>query len=272
MTSKIENFLGGKIAMVLFIIFFIAWGYLQIFKTSDYSIENQVFGALYGSLALCGGISGLFISSKWGGLNSVMGKAIIFFSLGLLAQVFGQIAYSVYTFFLKIEIPYPSLGDLGYFGSIIFYILGLIYLGKASGIVFNLKNIKHKAISLFVPLALLAVSYVLFLKDYQFDWANPLKILLDFGYPLGETIYIAMAILIYYLSKGILGGIMKSKIIFLLFALFIQFLADYSFLYISYYGNIHPGGINDFVYLLAYYFMTISLIEFLTVYHDIKTL
>jgi hypothetical protein len=272
MTDKKKEFFGTKITLVLFIGLFFWWIYLQIFNKGDFSLQNQIFSALYGSIALCGGIIGFQIAKKWGGLKSVIGKAISFLSFGLLAQVFGQITYSFYTFFFKIEIPYPSLGDLGYFGSIILYSIGLLYLAKATGVIFKLKNLKNKLVTLVVPAVLLFVSYWIFLKDYQFDWKSPLKILLDFGYPLGDAFYISIALLIYYLSRGILGGIMKSKIIFLLFALLIQFLADYSFLYMSYYGEMHPGSVNDFIYLLAYYFMTISLIEFLTVYHDIKKL
>ncbi|MDO8609882.1 MAG: hypothetical protein Q7R95_05000, partial [bacterium] len=261
-----------KFAVFVFVVFFSWWAYLQINKTTDYSLQNQIFGASYGVLALFGGIYGLLIAKKWGGFKSIMGKAISFLSLGLLAQVFGQIVYSIYTFYFKIEIPYPSLGDVGYFGSIFPYSFGLYYLAKATGVTFKLKNLKHKLIALIIPLVMLIGSYFIFLRGYEFDWTNPIRVFLDFGYPLGETIYISMALLIYFLSQGILGGIMKPKILFLLFALFIQFLADYSFLYISYYGTIYPGGINDMVYLLAYFLMTISLIKLLSVYNEIKNL
>jgi len=272
MSKKNDGISLIKVTLALFIILSGWWLYLQINKSTDYSIQNQIFSSVYGILALFGGISGFLIAKKWGGFKSVLGKSIAFFSFGLIGQFFGQLAYSFYVYFFKIEIPYPSYGDIGYFSTIIFYIFGLFYLAKASGVIFKLKNLQHKIIAIFIPTVMLIISYWLYLKGYQFDWKNPLKILLDFGYPLGDTVYIAITLLIYFLSKGILGGIMKPKILFLLFALFIQFLADYSFLYITYYGNIYPGGINDFVYLLAYFFMTISLIKFLSVYHDIKRL
>ena len=116
------------------------------------------------------------------------------------------------------------------------------------------------------------LSYWLFLKAYVFDWKNPIKILLDFAYPFGETIYISIAISIFFLSRGLLGGLMKSKVILILFALLIQFSADYGFLLFSNYGTVHPAGWNDLLYLFAYYFMTVSLIELLNVYNQIKKL
>ena len=272
MLKKNDSSLLIRIASVLFILLSGWWLYLQINRSTDYSIQNQIFSSVYGILALFGGISGFWIAKKWGGFKSVMGKSITFFSFGLVGQFFGQLVYSFYVYFFKIEIPYPSYGDIGYFSTIIFYILGLLYLAKASGVIFKLKNLKHKIIAIFIPVIMLFFSYWLYLKGYQYDWKNPLKILLDFGYPLGDTVYIAVTLIIYFFSKGILGGIMKPKILFLLFALFIQFLADYSFLYITYYGNIYPGGINDFVYLLAYFLMTISLVQLLNAYHEIKKL
>lgn len=270
--KKSTGFIGAKISLALFLVLFGWWSYLQVAKFYNFSIQNQIFSACYFTVALCGGISGLIIAKKWGGFRSVFGKAISFISFGLLSQVFGQIVYSFYTFYFKIEIPYPSLGDLGYFGSIIFYTVGSLYLAKASGVIFKLKNNTPKIVAILIPGIILFFSYWVFLKSYVFDWKNPLKIFLDFGYPLGDSIYISIALLIYFLSKGVLGGIMKPKVLFLLFALLIQFLADYSFLYISYYGKMHPAGINDLVYLFAYYFMTIALIEMLTVYHEIKKL
>ncbi|MBI5127779.1 hypothetical protein HZA76_05005 [Candidatus Roizmanbacteria bacterium] len=272
MAKKEKDFFGARITLYLFIFIFFWWSYLQIFKTDDFSVQNQIFGGTYWLLALCGGLSGLYISRKWGGLGSVMGKAITFLSFGLLGQVFGQVSYSLYTFFFKVEIPYPSFGDIGFISSLIFYIIGLLYLAKATGAILSLKNVSKIFLALLIPLVMLTLSYFLFLKGYEFDWTNPLKVILDFGYPLGETIYISLALLIFILSRGILGGIMKSKIVLILFAFFIYFLADYSFLYFSYYGSLHPAGWNDIVYAFAYYFMSISLFELLNVYYEIKKL
>jgi len=44
-------------------------------------------------------------SRKWGGLRSVMGKAILMFSLGLVAQEFGQLSYAFYNDIYKTPGP-----------------------------------------------------------------------------------------------------------------------------------------------------------------------
>jgi hypothetical protein len=271
MFKKGEGYLFGNVTLILFIVFFLYWIGIQIFQPATTSFILQLFSGTYCLIALSGGISGLIISRKWGGFKSIMGKAISFFSISLLAQFFGQVSYSLLMIFTH-EIPYPSFGDIGYFGSIFLYFIGLYYLAKASGALHIFKTSKYKYLYLLIPFILLFCSYKLFLKDYTFDFSNLIKIVLDLGYPLGQASYVSLAIIIYLSSKGILGGLMKPKIILLLFALLMQFLADFSYILASNYFKVQPAGWNDLIFLLAYYFMSIALIEMLTVYHEIKKL
>src|SRR3989344_6674976 len=104
------------LVLTIFSLFTLWWLHINFFlKTTD-SSHNLVFTDTYGIIALIGGIAGLFISKKWGGYRSLMGRSILFFALGLLLQEFGQLSYSVYYYVLHVEVPYPSVGDIGYFG------------------------------------------------------------------------------------------------------------------------------------------------------------
>lgn len=253
----------AKVAVLIFGILLFCWVYVNFVHSTD--LSKQIFGAIYGLMALWGAITGLLYSREWGGYKSVLGKAMIMFSCGLLAQEFGQIVYSLYTFFFHVEIPYPSLGDLGYFGSIFFYIYGVLLLARASGIKVALKSLHGKFLAVIIPGMLLLISYWIFLRDYPFDITNPLTMILDFGYPLGEAVYIGLALFTYIGSRNLLGGMMRSKILFILFALCIQFAADFSFLFLSRYATIAPGGVNDLIYLSAYFFMSFGLLQFSTV-------
>lgn len=260
----------AQVAILLFFILTL-WCIVCIYALGSES--KRFFGdfaSIYGVMALFGAICGISISFKWGGLRSVMGKAILLFSLGLLAQEFGQLTYAYFSFFKHIDVPYPSLGDIGYFGSIPLYILGVIYLSKASGVKISTSSLVSKLQAIIIPIIMLAVGYVLFLQDYTFDPVSPLRTVLDFGYPLGQAVYISLAILTYLLSKHVLGGIMKNKILFILFALCVQFLCDYTFLYQSSRGTWAAGGVNDYMYLVAYFLMTIGLIQFGIVLSKLK--
>jgi hypothetical protein len=258
-----------RILIWLGAIFFSGWWILinVVIRDPNHNNNiNQAFAALYGAMALLAGIIGLVVSRKWGGIKSLVGRALLFFTLGSLAQEFGQLAYSFYLYALKISIPYPSLGDVGYFGSVLFYMYAALLLAKAAGVNFSLKQRSRKVIAVTLPLVLLIASYALFLRNYQFDFSSVktcLSVVLDFGYPFGQALYIGIALITYLLSQRLLGGVMKHKILLLLFALFVQYVADFSFLVAAKQQTFYTAGINDFLYLLAYSAMAFGLSSFL---------
>jgi len=257
-----------KIAISFFLVFSFWW--LTIQRLPLYSPIRDYFAGSYTIMALLGFYWGLKIMRHWGSYKSILGRAILMFSLGLLAQSFGQLSYTYYVVIQHIEVPYPSIGDIGYFGSIFFYLYGTILLAKASGISFSLKNFKNKIISIIVPLFMLTYSYFLFLKDYQFDFSKALTVFLDFGYPLGQTFYISITLLSFLLTKKLLGGIMKYRIVFIFFALLLQYLSDFNFLFQNSHESWITGAYGDYLYLIAYFVMTLALLQFNIAFKQLK--
>ncbi len=260
-----------KILLGLNIILFLLFTFFWILR--NYFIQaNEFFYwpfSFYMLLPLFGGVTGLLTSTNWGGAKSTIGRAILFLSFGLLAQVLGQLYYFISIDFLHIEIPYPSIGDIGYFGSIPLYITGIWFLSKAIGTK-NALNIKSAFLVVLLPILLLIFSYIEFLKDYEFDWSAPLVIFLDFGYPFGQAIYISIAILTFLLSIKYLGGKLKYPVLVLLFALLCQYASDFVFLYQVNNETWTGGGINDFMYLFSYFVMTMGLLQFNGVLDKLK--
>jgi hypothetical protein len=259
-----------RVAYVIFVIFS-TWWLVNLLFVSKTNVSYQYFGETYALMALWGAGWGMYLSRHWGGLKSVVGKSLCMFSFGLFAQFFGQVAYSYSVYVLKIDNPYPSIGDFGYFGSIFCYILGVWFLAKASGVNIGLRTYSNKIMAVIIPLTVVAVGYFLFLRNYTFDWTNPIAVYLDFGYPVGEAVYISFAGLAYLLSRRVLGGILKDKILFILFALSVQFIADYTFLYETKANTWYVGGINDYLYFFAYFLMTLALLQMSTVVRKLKT-
>lgn len=255
------------ITLAFFITLSIWWFFIYLGKTKEAPI-NHIFGFIYGGFSLWGGILGLRVAGKWGGLKSVMGKAILLLSLGLLFQAFGQYSFWFYNYFLKIEVPYPGIPDIGYFGTIPCYILAAILFAQISGVKVSLKSYASKLQALIIPLTLLGLGYFLFLKDYSFSGTPLLQIALDFGYPLGQATYISIGILIFSLSRGILGGVMKPRIILIIIAFFFQFLADYIFIY---FHNLYfPASFIDYFYLLAYFAMSLAILQLNAVFSKLS--
>jgi len=233
--------------------------------------ENNAFTLIYPWLSLMGGVFGLHAARQWGGLKSVLGKCLIFLAVGLLFQFFGQVAYAYYIYIQGIEVPYPSLGDIGYFGSVIFYIIGALYLGKVTGVKFRLKSYFVRFQAVIIPLVLLLLSYIFFLRGYELDSSQNLRTFLDFAYPFGQAIYVSIAISVILISRKILGGIMKGPIIFILISLLIQYACDFVFLYQASQGTWYVGGVNDFMYFVSYFFMTLSLIYIHATFKELES-
>lgn len=245
------------LVMFVFGLFFLWWVGLRIFP--ELSPSADLFSDTYGLSAMVGGLIGLQISQRWGGMRSKMGGTLTMFSAGLISQSLGQLVYTYYYLVLHVEVPYPSLGDLGFFGSIPLYMYGIYLLGRASGVRVSMASFKTQPWALVAPLAILGYSYYIFLQGYEFDWSNPMLVLLDFGYPLGQAGYLSLALLTYLLSRKVLGGVMRRKILWILGALCIQYLADYMFLFQVYNDTWVAGGINDWMYLVSYFVMTLAL-------------
>ncbi len=247
------------IALLLFL-GLLGWWLALHFPIRATSDALQFWAASYQIIAIYGAIFGLTISARWGGFKSVLGRTIIAFSFGLLFQSLGQSIYSYYIYYLNQPVPYPSVGDVGFFGSIIFYLYGAWMLTYIAGVRVALRNNWNQILAVFIPPLLLIFSYGIFLDGYIFDWSQPIKIFFDFGYPLGQTLNISITILAFILSRQILGGIMRGPILIFIFALVAQYLSDFTFLYQASHGIWYAGGLNDLMYAISYLIMAISLI------------
>lgn len=267
-TKQQRHIVVITILLFLFIIARIASIYFP--GTDGYNI--RIWAMSYNIVAVVGAIYGIFLSKSWGGFKSVVGRASLVFSIGLLLQSFGQ---NVYNFLyitqgFDIQPPYPGLGDVGFFGSVIFYIYGAILLAKISGVKVSLDSFIKKLQALFIPVLVLAGSYHIFLKDYAFDFSNKLKIVLDLGYPLGQAFYVSIVVLTFILTRKILGGLMRTPIIWFLWALVAQYAADFMFLYQANNGTFTVGGLVDCMYLVSYFLMAMSLIKLGNIFRKIN--
>ena len=79
-----------------------------------------------------------------------------------------------------------------------------------------------------------------------------------------------MAITTWVLSKNVLGGIMKKPILFLIFALVVQYLSDFMFLYQANAGTWNAGELNDLLYSVSYFFMAVALIHIRSTFTKIQ--
>ncbi|MFA5776354.1 MAG: hypothetical protein WC988_02265 [Patescibacteria group bacterium] len=262
-----------KISSIVFLFaLFVLWWFHDYITKSNFSNGLFSYAYLYFLVALVGGVNGLYVAYKWGWLSSYLGKIIAFFSFGLLAQVFGQLSYTYYYAILGVEVaPYPSIGDVGYFGSVLLYICGSLLLLK---LLMSNSNKKSGRGDMYLvvlsTLTMFLISYLFLLKGYAFDSSNILKGALDISYPLFQSFYVSLAVASLFLLGSRLGGTGKRGILLLLIALVIQYISDFTFLIKANNGTFYAGGPVDFLYLVAYFLMTVAIIELDLVFERLK--
>jgi hypothetical protein len=260
-----STLLRNKIAWLLFFIYLsIALWWLKINTfglISDY--EVYIFNWSYGFIPFVGAMYGIFYSSKyWGGWNSLLGRGIIYICLGLLGQWLGLQIWTYYNLIARVEVPYPSLADIGYFALIPFYSMAGYSLAKAAGGKFSLRTPRGQMAVLIIPLLMLTAAYMLFVRDIGFDFTTPLKTFLDYGYPLGEIIPVCFALFIISIAKNLDGGSMRSRVLYLAFAFTFQFITEYLFLYAVSSETYINGGYNDLLYATSYFIMSLGVVSF----------
>ena len=252
----------AKVILVLFALLFIFWAWINAQGLREGTINN-FFGLVYPVISLVSGLYGIYLSfSKWGGYKTIVGRGVLFLALGLLAEVFGQWAWSFYVIILNVEIPYPSIADIGYFSIVPFYSYAMYNFAIAAGAKFSLRNYVGKIQALVIPILMIAVAYFLFLRNIDVDFSSAIRTFLDFGYPTFEAIAISIGILTYSLSRGILGGVMRSRILYLVWALVAQYITDYTFLYQAGTETYYNAGIVDLMYTISLTIMALGVISF----------
>jgi hypothetical protein len=265
MISSLLRSTVAKVLVLLYIALVIFWLWIRFHGLTEGFINN-LYGALYPLISLIGGIYGIFVvSKKWGGTKSVIGRGIFFLSLGLLAEVFGQWAWSYYALIQGIEVPYPSIADIGYLAIIPFYSYAMYNFAKASGAKLGLRTFRGRIQAILIPVAMIAIAFFFFLRNVPLDLSQPIATALNFAYPGLEPIAVCIGILTYGLSREFLGGLMRPKILLVIFALVFQFITDYTFLYQANVGTYYNAGIVDLLYTTSFLIMSVAVLSFMSI-------
>ncbi|TXI33677.1 MAG: hypothetical protein E6Q58_02400 [Niabella sp.] len=245
-----------------------------IINKNDETVQGylNIFGDVYGALAIIAAVLGLLTAKNWGSLTSKLGRSISFISIGLLFQFLGQLTALYYTRVLGIDLPYPSWAELFYFGSIPIYILGVIFLMQACAININVIKKPFNIASILILMAgFMFLDYELFLYDYHAEDYLPIAVFLDYAYPILQSIQVSLVIFTYWFSLKELGGKLKWPVLFLIFGLYAQYLGDTIYTYLIYQEKWRQGDVTDFLYLMSYFLIGVSFIKFKSVYLELTT-
>ena len=246
---------NSKIIFCYYVFIFAWWAFFFITGRANpngVTLGEALYQFAFGLIPLLGGVFGLLKSKVWGGSKSYVGRALLAISAGAVCWGMGQMFWSVYyNIISKVNIPYPSLADVGYSLSFPFLALGLISLSKATGARFSLKHLKGKMLALIITIVGIITAYYLLVFVARggviSSNTNFLKVFFDFAYPLGALAIFLSSLLIYGLSFNYLGGRYKIPILSILLGLLVLFLGDFSFSYTTTIGSYYNGHWVDMV-------------------------
>ena len=255
-----------KICIAFFVIVVALWLWLYVTGSKE-GFLNYLYSFLFGLVPLIGGVIALIKSRLWGGFKSAVGKAVFFIGLGVFCWGFGETIWSYYNFFLNVAAPYPSIADLGFAPSIFFYGLGTLYLSKATGAKYGLRNKYAKVFVIVAPLVILAFSYYVLIILARGGVIVPegepaLKAILDIAYPLGDFVALTTAIIVSGLSFKYFGGKFKLDIISILLGLSVMFVADTMFSYSTTVGTYYNGNFGDLLLATGMFLLTFGVLGF----------
>ncbi len=261
-----------KIFLAFYILLVIFWVTL-FFSGLKTSFYNYLYSFLFGLIPLIGGFIAILNSRAWGGFKSAVGKSVFCIGFGLFCWGFGETIWSYYNFFLDEPAPYPSLADLGFAPSIFFYGLGAIYLSRAIGAKYGLRNTYAKIFTTVAPLFILAISYYLFVTIARGGILVPpgetlLKTVLDIAYPLGDFLALTIAIIISGLSFRYLGGKYLLNVISILSGLAVMTIADAVFSYTTTLGTFYNGQFGDLLLTTGLFLLTFGVLGFYQLKED----
>ena len=242
----------SKIIFVYYLLIAVYWAILYFQGIKEQPV-NYYYQVAEGFIPIFGGIWGIMKAKKWGFLKSKVGSAIFYISLGTFSWGVGQMLWSVYyNIIQKVDIPYPSLADVGFIMAIPFWSLGIIFLSKATGAHISLKHLRGKIILFVIPILALILSYYLLIvvaRDGFIPFGEEsLKLLFDLGYPIGDLIILTFALVIYGLSFNYLGGRFKLPIICILLGFILMYLSDFSFSYTTTIETYYNGHWVDIMF------------------------
>lgn len=253
-----------KVCVVFFIFLLVFW--VALFASgSKAGFFNYIYAFLYGLIPLCGGIAAMRGYRTWGGMSTILGRAILLMGLGLFFWGCGESIYAYYNLFANAKIPHPSIADLFFVPSMLLYALGTIFLSMTTGARFGLKQVSGKAFAVVAPAIVLALSYFVLIqigKGGDIADKSVLQTILNALYPLIDAIALAVSVVVAGLSIKYMGGRYKLDIVFILTGLVAIFAADSFFAYTTTIGTAYSGGISDLMYTLAVFLLTCGLLGF----------
>lgn len=209
-------------------------------------------------IPLVGSVSGFIVAFQWGGLRTRLGRALVFYSIGIMSWGLGVVIWLWYIYVVKnTEVPYPSVADYVYMLAQVFWYLGTLSISGVIGANFGLKSKYSLLKILSTSLVGVILSYVLLVTiarggEVVSDTSGSfLKTFFDYYYPIATSLSLTLTLGIYFLARKYLGGVYRTALLVIFFGFFVQFLGDFLYSYSTRAETYFNGHWSDILFTTA---------------------
>lgn len=257
-----------KILLVLYLLTMLYSLYLNLIVGVD---ERSSAGAItqfpLAIIPIIGSFIGLSVARSWGGLKSRLGRAITFYSLGLLAWGCGVVGWLIYIYILdRTEVPYPSPADFVYMLAQIMWYLGSLYIAGVIGAQYAIKSRMGWLKAALASVLAVGLSYLLLItvaRQGSLETTGlSMQTFFDFYYPIATALSLTLVTVVYLLSHKYLGGLYKKSIIVLFVGFIFQFFGDFTYTWTTTTEVYHNGHWADMLFTTAMLVLTWGLLLF----------
>lgn len=249
-----------RIVFPVFIAIFaaiLAWGIMLQLQSSHTMASNYGFNLGYALLYAVGGIVGLY-GALYVTTNISMGKAFLYLGLAQLAYTAGLCIWAYDNLIAHVAVPYPSFAD-AFFA--LFYVLlafGCWYLLSMVATHIHMQHLFEVMAIFFVS----AIVIVGFLNTPDSTVGLPvLTKIFNIWYPLGDSLMIAIAYLVFRAGRDKF----QTGMLILILGLLIQVFADLIFTYRSATQIYWNGDVSDILFAVSGFILSTGV---LTIFFD----
>lgn len=260
-----KSVLKTHLSWLLISIFFIQllWFY-RIWSNGLYgTLEGYICGWTYGFIGILGAAYGLFTIKRWPQLGSDFSNQIRttskYLCYGLLGQCFGLQIWFIYNL-RGVDMPYPSLAELGYFSTIPSYILSSLALTNVR-LSKKLCDFELKKIVIFsLPIFTLVISLSTYLAVSGINLLDQFTAFFSLIYPVGDILPIIVVFFFYIFRQEQFARAHKDALMMLSIGFFMQFIADYVFILSAKNGSYITSGVVDILLMSGYLYMALIIV------------
>jgi hypothetical protein len=224
--------------------------YLQFLPKHD-TLANYLFNFIYALPPLIGGVTGMVISRRYGGLKSVVGSMLALIGAGIFFFGVGNLVWTYDNIWGGEDVPSPGLSDIFYLLYYVFMIPGVVHFLGNSGS----KKAQYR-LMFSLPIAMVITGLILAAL-----WTNSTQG--DFGLTVVNTAYTAGDAILLTLSIAALtslGGSLGRAVFCIMLGAAIAALADMYYVNRTINDTYWNGDISDGLFALSGFIESSALI------------